>query len=142
MTSPDISKPKSKPNGKKDKYDTFHESLAAPIPNQMYRSRIDLIDSQPSVLEQLIRYIAVILDILLAIRFFIKLFAPSSTSTFVSFIYGMTNWIILPFQPLVGAPPATLTGYFDWASVLAIVIVSLVAALLIALVRPRPLDRI
>jgi hypothetical protein len=140
VTNPDMSNPKRRPENKPGEYDTFRESLAAPVPNRSYRSQIDMIDTGPSVLEQLIRYVAIILDILIAIRFVIKLFAPSSASTFVTFIYGMTNWIILPFQPLVGAPPATLTGYFDWASLAAIAAVSLVAALLIALIKPRPVD--
>jgi uncharacterized protein YggT (Ycf19 family) len=118
----------------------FHETLAEPVPNRTYRSEIE--EAQPSALESLVRYVAVILDILLAVRFVISLFTTNTANGFVAFVYGLTNWLVAPFQALFGqTPTGSTTGYFDWSALAAIVVVSLLAMLILRLLRgPRPAE--
>jgi uncharacterized protein YggT (Ycf19 family) len=125
--------PRSRSYPRRD--DDFRETLAAPIPNRTYRSEIEDFE-HPSALEQLVRYVAVLLDVLLAIRFVISLFTTNTTNSFVAFIYGLTNWLVAPFQALFGHAPANATGgYFDWAALAAMVVVSVLAALIIRLLQ-------
>src|SRR6185437_14486216 len=67
-------------------YDDFRESVAAPVPNRTYRSAVELED-RSSVAERVVRVVAVVLGILLAIRFVINLFSYPRTSGFANFIY-------------------------------------------------------
>jgi uncharacterized protein YggT (Ycf19 family) len=118
--------------------DEFHETLAQPMPNRTYRSEIEQADA-PSALEQLVRYVAVVLDLLLAVRFIVSLFTTDTANSFVAFIFGLTNWLVAPFQVLFGATPTgSAGGYFDWSALAAIAVVSLLAALIIRLLQgPR-----
>ncbi|HEY2004784.1 MAG TPA: hypothetical protein VGH44_06770 [Candidatus Saccharimonadia bacterium] len=117
-------------------YDDFRETVAAPMPNRTYRSAVEL-ENHSSVAEQIVRIAAVILGILLAIRFVINLFSYPRTSGFASFIYGTTNWAVQPFQYLFGHAATTSGGFFDWPALAAIVATGIIASILIALLRPR-----
>ena len=113
-------------------YDDFRESVAAPVPNRTYRSTVELED-RSSVAERVVRVVAVVLGILLAIRFVINLFSYPRTSGFANFIYATTNWAVQPFQFLFGQPATTTGGFFDWPALAAIVAVGIIASILIAL---------
>ncbi|MDB5178859.1 MAG: hypothetical protein JWN01_802 [Patescibacteria group bacterium] len=117
--------------------ETFRETLAAPIPNQTYRSQVDLIDTRPSAIEQAVRLIATLLSLLLVGRLIAGLFTTSPTNGYLSFFYAATNWMVWPFQAIFGQPPINTTGgFFDWPAVAALVAVSLIAGLLIRAIRP------
>ena len=120
------------------RYDEFGESMATPVPNRTYRSSVETVDDKSSLVEQVVRYVAVILGALLAIRFVINLFSGYRSSGFTNFIYATTNWMVRPFQALFGQPAASTGGFFDWPAIAAIVTVGIVAGILIALLRPRP----
>lgn len=45
-----------------------------------------------------------LLEILLGLRFMLKLIAANPDSGFAAFIYGITNPFILPFETLIGTP--------------------------------------
>lgn len=124
-------------NRDRRQYDDFRESVAAPVPNRTYRSAVELED-RSSIAEQIVRIVAVVLGILLALRFIINLFSYPKTSGFANFIYATTNWAVKPFQYLFGQPAATTGGFFDWPALAAIVAVGIIASILIALLRPRP----
>jgi len=47
-----------------------------------------------------------LLEVLLGLRFILKLIAANPESGFAAFIYGMTNLFIAPFSLLVGTPTA------------------------------------
>jgi len=117
-------------------YDDFRETVAAPMPNRTYRSAVELED-RSSVAERIVRIAAMVLSILLAIRFVINLFSAPHTSGFANFIYGTTDWAVRPFQYLFGHAAATTGGFFDWPALAAIVATGIVASILIALLRPR-----
>ncbi len=121
--------------------DDFHETLAQPMPNRTYRSEIEQIEA-PSALEQLVRYVVVLLDLLLAVRFVISLFTTNTSNSFVAFIFGLTNWLVAPFQAIFGATPTgSIGGYFDWSALAAIAVVSILAAIIIRLLQgPRTIE--
>jgi uncharacterized protein YggT (Ycf19 family) len=121
--------------------DNFHETLAQPVPNRTYRSEIEQLET-PSALEQLVRYVAVLLDLLLAVRFVVSLFTTNTTNGFVAFIFGLTNWLVAPFQAIFGATPTgSAGGYFDWSALAAIALVSILAAFIIRLLQgPRTVE--
>jgi uncharacterized protein YggT (Ycf19 family) len=117
--------------------DEFRESLAAPAPTSTYRSRIDRLETGTSPLEQLIRYVTVILGALLVVRFAINLFTYNRVNGFVNFFNGATDWVVRPFQTLFGQPPSGSGGFFDWPAVVSLIVVALIATLLVSLIRPR-----
>lgn len=123
------------PEGERLGDDEFLETLAQPMPNRTYRSQIEA-DAGPTALEQLVRYVAVLLDILLAVRFAVSLFSANTANSFVAFIFGLTNWLVTPFQVIFGSPQTGAnTGYFDWSALVAIVVVSVLAGLIIRLLQ-------
>jgi hypothetical protein len=141
MTEPNAPRQDAHRRGNRTRsdYQDFHESLAAPVPNRTYRSQVDLIDTQPSLFEQVIRLIGGILIVLLAGRLITGLFTSDPNNPVVAFFWNATNWLVWPFQALLGQPEINATrGFFDWPAVAAIVAVSVIAALLVRLVRqPR-----
>jgi hypothetical protein len=75
--------------------------------------------------QQAIAFIVGVLVTLIAIRFVLLLLAASAASPFVQLIYGLTQ---LPVAPFFGIfPEPTLDGsVVEWASLVAIVIYSLI----------------
>ncbi|HUD11463.1 MAG TPA: hypothetical protein VMS08_03560 [Candidatus Saccharimonadia bacterium] len=121
-----------------EEYDEFRESLAAPIPNNSYRSDVDLIDDEPPAAEQIIRWIAGILILLLAVRFLIDYLSPDRFGAWASFFYVSTNWAVQPFQSLYGQSFVIgPTGFLDWAALTAIAAISAVAWIIVRLLRPK-----
>jgi len=91
------------------------------------------------IAQRVIWFIAGVINILIAIRFILLLLGANQSAGFVDFIYGITGAIVAPFVGIFGQP---VFGQFmfDWSSVLAIVVYSLIAwglAKLITLGRPR-----
>jgi hypothetical protein len=118
-------------------HDGFRETLAAPIPNQTYRTEVDLVDSRPTVIEQTVRLIAAVLSLLLTGRLIAELFTTDRANGYVAFFANATDWLVWPFQFLLGKPPVNATGgFFDWPAVAAIVVVSVVAGLIVRTIRP------
>ena len=116
----------------------FHETLAPTAPGapiRTYRSEV-IPERRPSILEQLVRLVAIVLDVLLAIRFVLALLGANVGNAFVNFIFRTTDWLVAPFRTVFHMPATGVGGYFDWAALIAILVVSLVAALILRLLRP------
>ena len=101
------------------------------------RPCIDATDDSVSVLEQIVRYVAVLLGLLLGLRFVVSLFTANVGNGFVNFFRVTTDWLVTPFQTLFGRPPAGTGGFFDWPALAALIVVAVIATLLISLMRPR-----
>lgn len=98
-----------------------------------------MLHSVRSFLLYVVNVIFGFIEVLIAIRFVLKLFAANPSSAFVSFIYDNTQGLIHPFE---GAfPTPALRGGFiiEFSSLLALVVYGVVAYLLI-LVFSRPLS--
>ncbi|MDF2461282.1 MAG: hypothetical protein K0S68_685 [Candidatus Saccharibacteria bacterium] len=131
-----MAKPDSRrPNQDRRDYDEFRESLAT-TPNRTYRSAVEP-DDRTSVMEQVVRVVALVLCFLLAMRFIVSLFTANVSNGFVNFFRATTNWIVAPFQSFFGSPPAGTGGFFDWPALAALICVGILATLLISLMRPR-----
>jgi YGGT family. len=82
---------------------------------------------------RVITLLVTVLEILLLIRFGMKLLSANAGQPLVAALYGITEPLVRPFQ---GIWPQTDTPVvFDLPALLAIVFLALVAALVVALVR-------
>jgi uncharacterized protein YggT (Ycf19 family) len=117
--------------------DEFRETLAAPMPNSSYRSEIDLIDEEPSTLEQTDRTVAGFLILLLVVRFIVNFFSLDRFGAWTSFFYLLTNWVVSPFLPIFNQSSVIATsGFIDWAALTTIIVITAVAWIAIRFIRP------
>ena len=91
------------------------------------------------VAQRFIWFIVGIINALIAIRFVLLLLGANQNVGFVDFIYSVTGVLVAPFVGIFGQP--TLGEFvFEWSSVLAVVVYSLIAwgiVKLLTLTRPR-----
>jgi len=83
---------------------------------------------------QLVWFLAGLIDVLVGLRFILKLFGASVASPFVSLIYGLTAPLVGPFQnifPVSGQG----TFVFEPAALVALVIYPLIALGAVSLIR-------
>lgn len=74
-----------------------------------------------------------VVEVLLLVRFFMKLFGANADQPLVSAIYGVTEPLVAPFRGIFPQPAGT--PMVEIAALLATIFVVLVAALVIAAVR-------
>lgn len=74
-----------------------------------------------------------VLEVLLLVRFALKLFGANADQALISAIYGVTEPLVAPFRGIFGQPAGT--PVVEIATVLSIVFFVLVAALAVAVVR-------
>src|SRR3989449_1864661 len=80
-----------------------------------------------------------VLEVLLLFRFVLKLFGANANQPLVSGLYGITEPLVRPFQgifPEPSGPPV-----LDLAALLAVAFFFLIAALVVALLRPITANR-
>ncbi len=75
----------------------------------------------PRKLYQLIWLIAIIVEVLIGFRVFLKLIGANPESGFASFIYGITAPILAPFAGLTSTPSAN-GAVFEISSIIAMVV--------------------
>lgn len=88
-----------------------------PYEDEYYR-RADL---PPRKLYQLIWLIAIIVEVLIGFRVFLKLIGANPESGFASFIYGITAPILAPFAGLTSTPSAN-GAVLEISSIIAMVV--------------------
>jgi uncharacterized protein YggT (Ycf19 family) len=129
--------------------EVYQERVSGPAGEQVTRSEHV---SVPSVAaqqragvaraRQVIYFIFGAINVLMVIRFVLLGLAAQQASSFVAFIYNLSYPLVLPFQGIF--PEPTLGGsVFEWASLVAIGIYSLLAYGLVRIVAliyapPRP----
>lgn len=96
--------------------------VAGPVPAYNYRA------------VQVVWFLAGLVDVVIAIRFVMKLLAANSSSGFVSFMYNLSEPLVAPFRGIFGTPAAG-GSVLEPASLVAIVIYSLIAWGIVALIR-------
>src|ERR1700722_2403649 len=81
---------------------------------------------------QIVWYILGILEVLLAFRFFLKLFAANPYAGFTSFVYGVTWPFATPFLNVFRI--SKIEGsIFEWTTLLAMIVYWLIALAIIKL---------
>lgn len=83
---------------------------------------------------QVVWFLVGLIDVILAIRFVMKLLAANTSSGFVSFMYNLSEPLVAPFRGIFGAPAAG-GSVLEPASLVAIVIYSLIGWGIVALIR-------
>jgi uncharacterized protein YggT (Ycf19 family) len=82
---------------------------------------------------RVIALVFTVIEVLLLIRFVLKLLAANADQALVALIYGVTDPLIAPFRGIFAQP--TGTPVIEIATLLSIVFFVLVAALILAIVR-------
>ncbi len=75
---------------------------------------------------QIVWYILGLLEILFAFRFSLKLLAANQSAGFTSFIYGVTNIFVSPFNAVFRVTSVE-NNIFEWTTVLAMIVYWIVA---------------
>jgi YggT family protein len=82
---------------------------------------------------RVIALVFTVLEVLLLVRFTLKLLGANAEQALVSAIYGITEPLVAPFRGIFAQPAGT--PVVEIASLLAIIFFVLVAALIVAIVR-------
>jgi len=90
-------------------------------------------DSPVWTASRVITLVFTVVEVLLLIRFVLKLLAANADQALVSLIYGVTDPLIAPFRGIFAQPSGT--PVVEIATLLAIVFFVLLAALIVAVVR-------
>lgn len=85
------------------------------------------------VLSRIVYYVFGVIEVLLAMRFVFGLFGANMAAPFVRFIFGVTDVFMVPFTAIF--PTQQVEGsVFEWSVLVAIVVYSLIAWGLVALI--------
>lgn len=76
---------------------------------------------------QIIWYILVFIEVLLAFRVALKALGANPTSGFATLIYGISNPFALPFYGLFGTTVTQQGSVFEWSTIIAAAVYALVA---------------
>lgn len=82
---------------------------------------------------ELVWYVLSAIQVLLVLRFMLKLLGVNSTESFTNIIYGATNYIVYPFTSVLFSPISNSVNIFEWPTLLAIVTYWLLALAIIKL---------
>ena len=82
---------------------------------------------------RLVALIFTVLEVLLLVRFALKLFGANAAQPLASAFYAVTEPLVGPFRGIFGQPDGTQA--FEIAALLSIIFFMLVGALIVALVR-------
>ena len=118
-----------------------HEAVTQPNGVQVNQHTVSRTSSTPGIVlaQRIIWFIVGLIDVIIAIRFILLLLGANQSAGFVDFIYGISSIFVAPFVGIFGEP---VYGkfLFEWSSILAIIVYSLIAwgiAKLITLGRPQ-----
>ncbi len=82
---------------------------------------------------RVIALVFTVLEVLLLVRFTLKLLGANADQPFVSAIYGITEPLVAPFRGIFAQPAGT--PVVEIATILSIIFFVLLAALIVAIVR-------
>lgn len=98
------------------------------------RVHTDVYSPVEVVLQRIVYYVFGFIEALLAIRFIFSLFGANRDVPFVSFIYGITDVFMVPFNAIFSTQ--RLGGAtFEWSVLVAIAIYALISWAMVALIR-------
>jgi hypothetical protein len=116
------------------------ESTTRPDGLQVNRQQVSRTAHTSGVIiaQRFVWFIAGVINTIIAIRFILLLLGANQSAGFVDFIYGLSSIFVAPFIGILGQPVYG-TFVFEWSSLLAIAVYSLIAwgiAKMITLTRP------
>lgn len=83
---------------------------------------------------QVIYVILGIIIALIIIRVVLKALAANAGAAFTSFVYGITDPLVAPFQGIFATPTSSRGSVFEFSSIVAIVVYALVAWAIVRLI--------
>lgn len=83
---------------------------------------------------QVIYVILGVVIALIVIRVILKALAANAAAGFTSFIYGITDPLVAPFQGIFATPHASTGSVFEFSSIVAIVVYALIAWAIVRLI--------
>lgn len=84
---------------------------------------------------QIVWYVLAVIEILLAFRVALKALGANPFSGFVSFIYGVTDPLALPFAGILRTGVSTTGSVFEWSTIIAAIVYALIAYGIVHLIR-------
>lgn len=78
------------------------------------------------VAQKIVWFIAGVINVIIAARFVLLLLGANQSAGFVDFVYALSSVFVAPFVGILGQP-AYGTFVFEWSSLLAIAVYSLIA---------------
>lgn len=84
---------------------------------------------------QIIWYIVGVIEALLTFRVLLKILGANPSSAFVNLIYAVSDPLALPFSGIFGITRATEGAYFEWSTLVAMIVYLLLAYALIHLMQ-------
>jgi hypothetical protein len=66
-----------------------------------------------------LRWFATVLEVVLAIRFILKLIGADPTNLFAGFLYALTDIVLSPFSTIVHTPSLRTNQAFEWSTLIA-----------------------
>lgn len=88
-----------------------------------------------TVIMRVVWFVFGVIEILIAVRFVLKLLGANTETGFVQMIYSVSGIFMAPFVAIFKTQPVSTGGEFEWSALAAIAIYALVAWGLTALVR-------
>ena len=82
---------------------------------------------------QVVWYILGIIEVLLVFRFILKLLAANPSAGFSEFIYGASYIFVAPFLTVFSRTQIVSGSYFEWSTLLAIIVYWIIASGIIKL---------
>lgn len=86
-----------------------------------------------TVLARVVWFVFGVIEVLIAIRFVLRMLGANSTAGFVRLVYGVSDVFMAPFRTIFGTGRVS-GATFEWSALVAIAIYALVAWGLVALI--------
>ncbi len=90
--------------------------------------------SAETMLARVVYYVFGVVEVLLALRFVLRLFGANPKSGFVEFIYAISSFFMLPFDAIFKTQRVA-GATFEWSALVAIAVYALIAWGIVTLVR-------
>ena len=87
-----------------------------------------------AVLSRVVMFVFGVIEVLIGIRFVLKLFGANAEAGFVKLIYAVSDVFMAPFNAIFGTQHVS-GGTIEWSALVAIVVYALIAWGLVALIR-------
>jgi hypothetical protein len=97
---------------------------------------------ESNVAQRIVSVIFGLIEIILVFRFIFKFLGANEDNGFVKAIYTITNFFVKIFEGIFANVTIGSLGVFEPASLIAIIVVALVAWLVLALLAPRKTSRV
>jgi hypothetical protein len=87
------------------------------------------------ILARVVWFVVGVIDVLIAVRFALKLLEANAAAGFVQFVYGVSGFFMLPFDAVFRTQRVAPGAVFEWSALLAIAVYALIAWGFVALIR-------